>query len=188
MAIASGGLPEVEEAIKPLVMQRSDRSAVYLKLLIDVYLAQTRAMRWNAKADKQDTKQALRALGERALKPLIEAISGSDVAMRARALEIIGVTLPTGAVPALSRLLLAKESLARISIASALASIGTSSAVRSLQALYENASGHAQRVAIWALGLAHAPEALEVLEKVARSRQSQERIMATLGHGYPERS
>jgi tetratricopeptide (TPR) repeat protein/HEAT repeat protein len=182
LAIATSGLRDVEDALRPLAVQRAGRSDVYLKLLIDVFLASTRAIRWSGASDNDVTHQ-LEALGERALRPLLEALTGTDVALRTRALEVIRATHPPGAVPALTRTLLSQSAVTRLTIASALGAIGTASAVEALRRLYDDATGHGQRVAIWALGLARAPKALETLSEIAGSRHPHHRILAAWAMG-----
>ncbi|MGB0590126.1 MAG: HEAT repeat domain-containing protein [Myxococcota bacterium] len=182
VAIATRGLRDVEDALRPLAVRRSGRSDVYLKLLIDVFLASARAIRWSGPTKDIKTRQ-LEALGERALRPLLEALTGADVALRARALEVIGATHPPGAVPALTRILLGQSPAVRLTVAAALGAIGTASAVDALGRLYDEATGHGQRVAIWALGLARAPKAQEKLAEIANSRHPQHRILAAWAMG-----
>jgi HEAT repeat protein len=182
VAIATRGLRDVEDALRPLAVQRAGRSDVYLKLLIDVFVASARAIRWSGDPPAARDK-LLQELGERALRPLLDALAGSDVALRARALEVIQATRAPGAVPALARLVSSSDTVARVAVAGALGMIGTGSASAALKRLFADGSGDAQRIAILALGLAEAPLALDVLMEVATSRHSQHRIRAAWAMG-----
>ncbi|MDP6946502.1 MAG: HEAT repeat domain-containing protein, partial [Myxococcota bacterium] len=182
LAIASGGLREVEDALRPLAVQRAGRSDVYLKLLVDVFVASVRALRWS-EVPTSVRRERLTELGDRALRPLLEALSGTDVALRARALEVLQSTRPPGAVPSLARLASAPTTVARVSVAVALGAIGTSSAVRALERLFQDGTTDTQQVAIWALGLADSAEAGVALREVAKARQTYHRILAAWAIG-----
>lgn len=168
-------LQQVERTLRPLADQSGRRQEVHRKLLIDVYVAMTRNLRWST-ASEASRSADLASLGERVLKPLLDALDGTDVAVRARALEVLRWTRPPGAVPALGRLTLEADGNARFRAAVALGGIASATAVRALARMAKTGSGEMRNVALWALGLTGAEQAEQVL--VAHAMANEPRVHA----------
>ena len=166
LASSRDALALVEDTLRPLAVAGRRHADVYLKLLIEVFASEVASATW-AEDDHGARQRRLGVIGERALRPALEALGGADVALRARALELIRTTRPHGAVAALSRLTSDTDTRARFAAAVALGGIGTTAAVGALRRMVERESAAAQHVAAWALGLATAEEATAVLANIA---------------------
>lgn len=177
LGVAEGRLPQVEDVLRPLVEAGNARS-IYLRLLIDVYAAMCQGLVHDARpAAERD--EALRLVGERALKPLLDALADNDVAVRSRALDVLELTHPAGAAPILARLTQETDRLAQIQAAAILGKIGTESAVAALGRMATTAKKPLPRVAEWALGEAPSEAAASVLaDRAARATPSDRVLLA----------
>ncbi|PKN55620.1 MAG: hypothetical protein CVU56_20490 [Deltaproteobacteria bacterium HGW-Deltaproteobacteria-14] len=183
LAAANGRLAVLSEILEPLVLAGSGRG-VYLKLLVDVYENLCRQAIYQ-ETTPSAREAALTAIGERGLRPLLDALADNDVAVRTRALDVLELTHPAGAAPALSRLSQDNDVLAMVQAAVALGRIGSQAAVASLARMTGSAKNQEREVAIWALGLAGTAEAGRVLVDRVKRAQVRERplIAAALGRG-----
>lgn len=193
LSLATGRLAEVETLLRPLIEPgRGGRGrGAQLRLVVDVYGHLAQALRFSDEPyDVRDKK--LRELGERALRPLLEALEDNDVATRSRAIECLELTHPAGATPALARLASTPESMAQIEAISALGHIGTAGAVAALGRLAQGQLAQTRELALWALGFAPTVEATALFrdflgrpEGSPTTATSSERrvIAAAIGYG-----
>jgi tetratricopeptide (TPR) repeat protein len=182
IAIAHDRLEALEEAIRPLVESRREgpQRVARLRFIVEVHarLARTILAR-DLAAERTDA--LLERLGERALKPLLEALDQSDMTLREEALAVLEATHPAGAVSALARLAADPEAVGRVGAIVGLGRAGTPGSVAVLAAL----EGSARELGLWALGLRGTDEGLAVLMERARSGSPRDRalIAAAVGHG-----
>lgn len=185
LALATGRLAEIEAQLRPLI--ESGRGSgggrpAQLRLVVDVYGHLAQAIRYS-EVPRAGRDKALAELGERALRPLLEALEDNDVATRARAIETLELTHPPGATPALARLAAEPESMAQVEALSALGHIATAGAVAALARLGAAQQAGTRELAIWALGFAATSEAVAVLTDRARHGSPRDRqlVAAALG-------
>ncbi|MGM0577060.1 MAG: HEAT repeat domain-containing protein [Myxococcota bacterium] len=175
-------LEDVERALRPLIGGRGRREDVHLHLAVDLYETLARRIRWSD-APEGERRERARKLGERALEPLLDALDGDDVATRARALRVLRVTRPPGAVPALARLAGAPDATTRIRAAVALGGVGTDSAVEALGRLSASQDRDVREAAVWALGLTGTQEATRYLTSGAVAGTPRLRMLTALALG-----
>jgi len=186
LALATGRLAEIEALLRPLVDpgrgQGRGRGA-QLRLVVDVYGHLAQALRFSDEP-REAREKKLAELGERALRPLLEALEDNDIATRARAIESLELTHPAGATPALARLAAEPESMAQVEAISALGRIGTAGAVAALGRLVLSPLAQTRELALWALGFAATSDATAVLDR-ARAGTPRDRsiIAAAIGVG-----
>lgn len=172
VAGTTGRMEAAESVIRPLVFNRQNKN-VYLRLLVEVYALLSQQLAYSDQP-RAARRAALRGVGERGLKPLLDALADSDVALRARALTVLKLTRPAGAASALARLLKAGDSQLQVHAAVALGHVGTSSAANALAGLVTKGSLHSRQVVIWALGLsgkrAKPAEATVVVKEPTKSK------------------
>jgi tetratricopeptide (TPR) repeat protein/HEAT repeat protein len=166
LSLATGRLAEVETLLRPLIEPgRGGRGrGAQLRLVVDVYGHLAQALRFSDEPFEAREKK-LRELGERALRPLLEALEDNDVATRSRAIECLELTHPAGATPALARLAGTPESMAQIEAISALGHIGTAGAVAALGRLAQGQLAQTRELALWALGFAPTVEATTIFRE-----------------------
>jgi len=183
LAAANDRLEILQGTLEPLVLAGSGRG-VYLKLLVDVYASRCRQAvhHGGTPAEREAT---LRSIGERGLRPLLDALADNDVAVRTRALDVLELTHPAGAAPALTRLSQESDVLARTQAAAALGRVGSQAAVASLARMAASAKNQEREVALWALGLAGSADAGGILTGRLKRARVRERalIAAALGRG-----
>jgi|GEM_PF-1864520 len=187
LALTTGRLAEVEALLRPLVDpgrgQGRGRGA-QLRLVVDVYGHLAQALRFSD--EPRDVRERkLAELGERALRPLLEALEDNDIATRTRAIETLELTHPAGATPALARLAAEPESMAQLQAISALGRIGTAGAVAALGRLSLPATlAQTRELALWALGYAPTADATAVLfERRKGTPRDRTLIAAAVGFG-----
>ncbi len=190
LSLATGRLAEVETLLRPLIEPgRGGRGrGAQLRLVVDVYGHLAQALRFSDEPyDVRDKK--LGELGERALRPLLEALEDNDVATRSRAIECLELTHPAGATPALARLAASPESMAQIEAITALGHIGTAGAVAALGRLAQGQLAQTRELALWALGFASTADATAVFREHlmrpdgANSPRDRAVIAAAIGYG-----
>ncbi|PIE17261.1 MAG: hypothetical protein CSA66_06260 [Proteobacteria bacterium] len=178
LGAAAGRLEQVEAILRPLAASGRSRG-VYLALLVDTYANLCRAITYGPLADRE-RRAALRAVGERGLKPLLDALVDNDVAVRSRALEVLAQTAPSGAAPALARLTQQPDILAQIQAAEALGRIGSETAVLALARLARQGKAQTRGLAVWALGLVRsAPAAAALAGRLERATPRERGMVAT---------
>ncbi|MEC9073301.1 MAG: HEAT repeat domain-containing protein, partial [Myxococcota bacterium] len=158
LALSRDRLEPLERILMPLAAYGGRRREVHLRLLVNVYRAMTQRLRWRPEASAP-----LRALGERALNPLLQALSIRDASLRGQALDVLELTQTPGAVPILSRLLSEADAGTRLRAASILGSLGTASSVNALTRFAKRNAASVRQMAIWALGLSRSEAAEEGL-------------------------
>lgn len=186
LALATGRLAELEALMRPLVEPgRQGRGrAAQLRLVVDLYGHMAQAIRFSeGGTDLREAK--LGELGERALRPLLEALEDNDIATRARAIATLELTHPAGAAPALARIAEEPGALAQVEALSALGRIGTAGAVAALARLGTSNEAPVRELSLWALGLSSSADAAGVLSERARRGSPRDRVIAAaaLGHG-----
>jgi tetratricopeptide (TPR) repeat protein len=182
VASRSGRLDDVEVALRPLFSGQGARHEQVLRLLIEVYANAASEIAWSD-APAAERLQANRRLGERALEPLMAALTGTDVALRARALVVARQTQPRGAVPALARLAVEPDAMTGFQAAVALGHIGTASARDALARMLGRPGPDGADVALWALGLTRDPAAAQWLVPALTTGTPRANILAALALG-----
>jgi tetratricopeptide (TPR) repeat protein len=182
VASRSGRLDDVEVALRPLFSGQGARHEQVLRLLIEVYANAASEIAWSD-APAAERLQANRRLGERALEPLMAALTGTDVALRARALVVARQTEPRGAVPALARLAVEPDAMTGFQAAVALGHIGTASARDALARMLGRPGPDGADVALWALGLTRDPAAAQWLVPALTTGTPRANILAALALG-----
>lgn len=182
LAASSDRLPAVEEVLATLALSRPNRG-VFLRLLVDALASQASQL-VHAPLPAEDRRAALATLGERGLKPLLDALVDADVSVRSRALDVLEVTHPPGATFALARLLNDEDVLGQLQAAVALGRIGSEAAAAALGRMAHRRAP-ARDVAVWALGLNPSADAARALTERLATAQVRERplIAAALGYG-----
>lgn len=186
LALATGRLAEVEALLRPLVDRGAGKvrgRGAQLRLVVDVYGHLAQAIRFSD-APRSEREAQLAELGERALRPLLDALEDNDVATRARAIETLELTHPPGATPALARLAAEPESMAQVEAISALGRIGTKGAVAALARLGASPQASTRELALWALGFAPTAEAVATLKERTRRGSPRDRAIAALAVGF----
>ena len=181
------------ERLEPVLLAAVFRRAhkpIYRKLLVDLYavMVERHSRRLLDPAQAADARQKLAGIGERGLKPVLDSIDASDLAVRTRVLRILMATRSHNAVLPLVRLLEEKDSVLRFQALVALAHIGSTSAVAPIEKLI----GARQRVgpgAVWALGAIGGEEAIAKLSALVRPphRRMDLPVLAALGLGLQGR-
>lgn len=182
VAERSGRLGDVELALRPLLQGQGARHEIILRLLVELYASLASDIAWSPGSDAERA-EASRRLGERALEPLLAALGGQDVALRARALHVVRQTRPRGAVPALTRLAVEPDALTGFQAAVVLGTIATSSAREALGRMLARPGQDGADVALWALGLTRAPEAAQWLIPALASAQPRARVLSITALG-----
>lgn len=185
VAILTGRLEAVEQSLRPLIeavsRPESRGRTTQLKLVLDVYGHLAQSIRFGP-LDGQEAK--LTALGERAQRPIVQALEDSDIGMRTRALELVELTHPGAATGALGRLASDPEQSAHLEALAALGRLGTSGAVQVLTRLTSSPQAPTRELALWALGRTSSAQAGQVLVERARRGPPRERLIATLALGF----
>lgn len=185
VAILTGRLEAVEQSLRPLIeavsRPESRGRTTQLKLVLDVYGHLAQSIRYGP-LEGQEAKLA--ALGERAQRPIVQALEDSDIGMRTRALELVELTHPGAATGALGRLASDPEQSAHLDALAALGRLGTSGAVQVLTRLTSTPQAPTRELALWALGRTSSAQAGQVLVERARRGPPRERLIATLALGF----
>ena len=166
----------VLERLEPVLLQATFRRAhkpIYRKLLIDLYAAMVKrlSMLGDDPDDDEAATRRLRAIGERGLKPILDSLGDSDLAVRTRVLRVLVSTRNSGAVLPLVRLLEEKDRVLRFQALVALAHIGMPSAIDPIAKLVGERRGNVGVGAIWALGAFGDRRALPTLEALSHRAQ-----------------
>ncbi|MCC6624901.1 MAG: HEAT repeat domain-containing protein [Deltaproteobacteria bacterium] len=182
LGLATGRLADLERALRPLVDGGNGRD-VQRRLVVEVYALMAQSIRWGPEP-RAAREAALTALGERGLRPLLDALEDNDVAVRALALSVLEATHPPGATPALARLAQEAESVGQVQAIAALGRTGTAGAVAALARILGSQHAATRDLATWALGLTPTAEARAVLaERVKRGPQGRLLVAAAIGRG-----
>jgi tetratricopeptide (TPR) repeat protein len=179
----NGRLADVEVVLRPLLQGQGARYETILKLLVDLYAGLASDIAWSP-APEAEREEGSRRLGERALEPLLTALGGPDVALRARALQVVRQTRPRGAVPALARLALEPETTTSFQAAVALGTIGTATAREALGRMLSRPGQDGTDVALWALGMTRAPEATQWLIPALARLQPRALVLSAIALGF----
>jgi len=185
LALATGRLVELERVMRPMFDTGRQRD-IQRRLTVELYAHLTLSIQYSSDAEATRETQLV-ALGERALRPLLDALEDNDVSVRGAALSVLEATHPPGATPALARLAQESESLSQVQAIAALGRVGTSGAIAALDQLLKQNQTGPRDVATWALGLSSSPEAttklIERLEQRGVSSRDRLYIAAAFGRG-----
>lgn len=184
VALVSGRLESVESTLRPLIeavsRPESKGKTTQLRLVLDVYGYLAQNIRYGPLEGRE---QRLTQLGERAQRPLVQALEDADIGLRTRALEIVELTHPGAATGALGRLAADTEQSGHLDAMAALGKLGTSGAVNVLTRLTASTNAATRELALWALGRSSSPQAGLVLVERARRGPPRERLIATIAIG-----
>ena len=101
--LSAGALGDLEQTLLPLSLGNPQRP-IYRAMLVELYDAMTRPLIEAAREDSAEgarARQQLQAIGQRAIKPLLEALADSDDAQRRIAIDLLGQTRNEHAAAAL---------------------------------------------------------------------------------------
>lgn len=183
LELATGRLAELEKVLRPLLDKGRGRD-VELRLMVEVYAHMVSAIRFGSEPAAA-REAALTALGERALRVLLDALEDADVGVRSLALGVLEATHPPGATPALARLAQENEAVGQVQAISALGRTGTAGAVAVLSRLVGSQQGTTRDLATWALGLTSSAEATAILVERSKRGAPRDRLLvaAAIGRG-----
>lgn len=181
VAVTTGRLEAVEEVLRPLAYARRDKD-VFLRLIVDLYGLLSQEISYSSLAPEA-REQALRAVGDRGIKPLLDALVSPDVAVRARALDVLRLTKPAGAAPALGRLIAESDNRVSFQSAAVLGFVGSEAAVGALKRLLTAKSRPMRSVAIWSLGRISGGGATKELVELLTRGDASLRAQAALALG-----
>ncbi len=186
--LGSGTLASLEQSLLPLALAHT-RRPVYRTLLVELYDALSRVLLERARSgggpDAALAQKELHALGRRAIKPLLEALSDDDPNQRRIAIELLGVVGNDNAALPLLRVAEGEEgstSQRRSALLAAGAVAGDALADR-FAALTGARERRLQEAAAWTLCRMAGPRALPHLRALARSSSPTLRGYGMLGLG-----
>lgn len=185
VGLVAGRLDEIEAVLRPLIegVSRPDARArpSQLRLVVDLFGYLAQALRFGP-AEGREAK--LRALGERAQRPLLQALEDSDIGLRSKALAVIELTRPAAATAALGRLASDPEQSGQAEAIAALGRLDATGAVQLLSRLSASTVATTRELALWALGRGSSAQAGEVLAERARRGPPRERLIAALALAF----
>ena len=160
-------LEKMEQVLLQAVYRRNQRS-VYRQLLVDLYATMMRRLRLEQDVDPAGTQRKLRALGTQGIKPILDSLADSDLAVRTTALRVlIGTRNPSAGWP-LVRMLDERDRVLRFQALVALAHIAPPSAIDPIRKLTSSREGQVGVGAAWALGAFADKKAGEALKAATR--------------------
>ncbi len=102
--LGKGTLESLEQDLLPLAIDNPQKS-IYRRLLVEIYENLTfglvQRIRHGAEADAADARAKLSRIGQRAVKPLLDALAGGDEGQQRLALEVLAYVQNKNAAPAL---------------------------------------------------------------------------------------
>jgi tetratricopeptide (TPR) repeat protein len=179
LARQRGRLSVVERVLRPLAVAQGRRAPIHRRLLVDLYLDQAESLLWST-ADTEGAADELARLGARGLEILLAALEGDDAALRARALRVLRLTRPLGAVPALGRILTQGDGASKFHAAITLGAIGGATSAHALGRVLTEGRSELQNAAIWALGGVAGDVARELLLARTATDQARHHTLAAL--------
>jgi HEAT repeat protein/tetratricopeptide (TPR) repeat protein len=138
---------------------------VFRAILVELYGVLVEPL-W--RADDPASRAALSKMGERALKPLVDALGDEDGLSRASAVELLGYLGNPGAALPLARLLEERDVGLRLRAAAALGRLRDLRGAAALARALGDPEPPVRAVAAWALGMIRSPHTVEYL--TARER------------------
>lgn len=168
--LGAGTLSSLESDFLALAL-RGDR-AVHRELLIELYASLCRPLLAQSssgdKAEATAAREALHAIGRRALKPLLEALSARDTATRSLAIEVLGASQSEAA---LLPLLVVAEGEGELALRRrallAVGPIATDAVLERLVALAQGAEPRLREAAAWAIARASLDHRSQKAERAA---------------------
>ncbi len=112
----------------------------------------TTQARYGKEAEAEAARRRLRRIGDRAVKPLLEALTDDDPGLRMSALAVLADLGHGDAATPLGRLLDEREARVRVRAAVALGRIGDERGLRALRRGVEDADQGVRAASAWALG------------------------------------
>ena len=158
-------LQQFEPVLLEAAFQRAHKP-VYRKLLVDLYAALVKRLSLvdHNREPSEKVADALRGIGQRGLKPILDSLADSDLAVRTRVLRILVSSRNVHAVLPLVRLLEEPDRVLRFQALVALAHIGAASSAVPVGKLLGVRHGHVGVGAIWALGALEGKKAGKLLK------------------------
>lgn len=182
--MGAGTLAELEQDLLPLALSHS-RRPVYRRLVVELYDALTRP--WIRAVEQEgdgaeEAREALGALGKRAIKPLLEGLADPDPAQQRIAISVLGhIGNPNAAGPLLS----VAEGRGEASLrARALTAAGVLAEARLAPRFVELAQGSERRLrerAAWSLARMGGRQAVRAMRDLLTHPDPGVRAFAALG-------
>lgn len=163
-------LEKLEQVLLTAIFKRTHKT-VYRKLLVDLYAVMARRFALQKDEDPVGMDRRLRALGARGLKPILDSLGDSDLAVRTKVLRLLIETRNPNAVLQLVRLLEERDRVLRFQALVALGHIAAPSAVGAISKLTNSSEGHVGPGAVWALGMFEGKKAGKALAAVGQRGQ-----------------
>lgn len=186
IAQVDGRLEEVEADFFGLVY-RTPPKEVYRKVMLEIYERATSPLiqrhRYGVSSD-DSIDEELRAIGQRALPVLVDAVHGKNVGQRALAVRLIGDLRQGNGALAVARLVDDPDEPLRLVAAMTAAQIGDSRAAGPLVRASRDSEPTVREIAIWALGGVGGDAAVDRLVEVLTEGQSwREQALAAIALG-----
>jgi len=171
--LMAGTLEDLEREVLPLLWRSPPRN-VFRRIVTELYATLVWPLRNRAVYGRPDQAQAarkrLRAIGDRAVKPLLEALTDDDAGLRLAALDVLSDLGHGDAAVPLGGLLDEREARLRIRAAVALGRIGDPRAVASLSRGLKDRDRGVRAAAAWALGQVGGRKAADTLMRFSSGR------------------
>ena len=185
---ASGTLEEIVGLLEPNLYDDAT-GETYLKLLVELYerltmpLIQTAT--YGVGDDRAEAAERLEAIGRRALRPLLDALSGEDQTVLHSALRVLAAQANPNAALPIARLLESPDSEIRADAAMAIARIGDPRALAAVGRVAAEVGSPIELLAIWAAVRMRASDAIPLLSEIADDggRRDEARALALVGLG-----
>ena len=186
---ATETLEEIVGLIEPHLYDDAT-GETYLKLLVELYerltMPLTQTATYGIGSDREDASERLEVIGRRALRPLLDALTGEDQTVRHAALRVLSAQANPNAALPISRLMESSDPEVRADAALAVARIADPRALAPASRAAEEAGSPIELVAIWAVARMRAPEAIPILTQIAddTGRRPEARALAMVGLGH----
>lgn len=185
---ATGTLEEIVGLLEPNLYDDST-GETYLKLLVELYerltmpLIQTAT--YGGGDERAEATERLEVIGRRALRPLLDALSGEDQTVRHSALRVLAAQANPNAALPIARLLESPDTEIRADAALAIARIGDPRALAPVSRVASEPGSPIEALSIWAIGRMRTPDAIPLLVDIATDtgRRDEARALAVVGLG-----
>ena len=178
-----GTLASLERELLPLLF-RVPTPPVFVEILGDLYQQAVRPLRRRIRFGTPEQAEAarveLRAVAERAVKPLLEGLGSPEAARVQRSVELLMLLGTREAATPLAHLLDHKDVPMRVRTTIALGHIAHPASVRSLARALQDPEREVREGAAWALGRIGTPAAADVVIKRLQAREPRGSVRAML--------
>ena len=184
--LGAGTLEDLERDLLPLALGHPQRP-IYRKLVVELYDGLARpliqASRGSGDAARE-ANEALRRLGTRAIKPLLEALADNEPSQRRVAVEILGyLGNENAAAPLLAAAEGDGDTDLRVQALAAAGAVAPATLAPRFQALAEGPERRLRGIATWGLARTGGRRSLPALRELARQGDPSVRAYAALGLG-----